>query len=108
WLQGVEEPNPLKGLGLSLYSPAIDTLAAAVTPGSPADVAGMKAGDRVVSVDDQVLDSGQEWVDYVKQRAGQSMNVLIERKGEQIRLSMTPTAVTENDETFGRVGMALQ
>lgn len=108
WLQGVDEPDPLKGLGLSLYVPPLDAVAAEITPGSPAENAGMRTGDRVVSVDGQSIDSAEIWIDYVKQRPGQALQVMIERDKEQLTLTMTPASVTEKGETFGRVGMGVQ
>ena len=108
WLKGVEEPDPLGGLGLSFYTPAVDTLAAAVTPGSPADLAGMKAGDRVLAADGEAMVSGSDWIDYVKQRPGQPIELLIERAGEEATITITPEVITENGTTVGRVGVALQ
>ncbi len=108
WLKGVEEPDPLGGLGLSFYTPAVDTLAAAVTPGSPADLAGMKAGDRVLAADGEAMVSGSDWIDYVKQRPGEPIELLIERAGEEATITITPEVITENGTTVGRVGVALQ
>lgn len=108
WLKGAEEPDPLGGLGLSFFVPEVDTLAAAVTPGSPADLAGMKPGDRVLAADGEAMTSGTDWIEYVKQRPGQPIALLLEREGEQLTLSVTPEAVTENGVTLGRVGVALQ
>lgn len=108
WLKGVEEPDPLGGLGLRFYTPAVDTLAAAVTPGSPADLAGMKAGDRVLAADGEAMVSGSDWIDYVKQRPGQPIEILIERAGEEATITITPEVITENGTTVGRVGVALQ
>lgn len=108
WLQGVEEPDPLSGLGLTLFIPPLDPVASLVTPGSPADKAGMLAGDRVISADGHNINTGESWINYVKQRPDQLMNVEVERDGRVISLTMTPEKVTENGETFGRVGMAVQ
>ena len=108
WLKGAEEPDPLGGLGLRFFVPEVDTLAAAVTPGSPADLAGMKPGDRVLAADGEAMTSGTDWIEYVKQRPGQPIVLLLEREGEQLTLSITPEVVTENDVTLGRVGVALQ
>lgn len=108
WLKGVEEPDPLRGLGLNFFTPEVDTLAAAVTPGSPAELAGMKAGDRVLAADGEAMASGTDWIDYVKQRPGQPIEMLIERDGAQSRLQVTPESVAENGTTIGRVGVALQ
>lgn len=108
WLQGVEEPDPLKGLGVTLFVPPLDAVASEITAGSPAELAGMRVGDKVIQVDGQTIDSGEAWINYVKERPGQLLDVQIERDGKRLTLAMTPAGVTEKGETFGRVGMGVR
>jgi regulator of sigma E protease len=108
WLQGDEDPDPVSGLGLTLFTPPLDPVASLVTPGSPADKAGLLAGDRIISVDDQRIETGEGWINYVRQHPDQLLRVEVEREGRSVSLAMTPETVSENGETFGRVGMAVQ
>src|SRR5690606_9446141 len=107
WLKGAEEPDPLGGLGLRFFVPEVDTLAAAVTPGSPADLAGMKPGDRVLAADGEAMTSGTDWIEYVKQRPGQPIVLLLESEGEQMSLTITTAGDPDNELTLASVGVCL-
>ncbi|WP_041523117.1 RIP metalloprotease RseP [Gilvimarinus agarilyticus] len=107
WLRGVAEPEPLSGLGVKPFLPSIDAVAADITPGSPAEQAGLMSGDKIVAANDQAIAGAREWIEFVKARPGQSIEVLVERGGESVALTMTPATVTEAGESFGRVGMAI-
>jgi regulator of sigma E protease len=107
WLRGVAEPEPLSGLGVKPFVPQVAAIAAEVSPDSPAASAGLMPGDKIIAANDQSIDSAREWIDYVKARPGQSIEVLVEREGETVTLSMTPAVITEGGESFGRVGMAI-
>ncbi len=108
WLKGVEEPDPVAGLGISFYRPSLGKVIDTVVPGSPAEAAGFKAGDELVSVDGQALTSWMAWVDYVRGHPEQALDVVVLRDGEELALTVTPESVDEEGELIGRVGMAPQ
>jgi len=108
WMSGEEEPDLFKGLGLTLYTPPVAPVASEIVADSPAERAGLQTGDRVLSADGIAVPLWENWVEYVRARPGQAIAVEYER-GEQILTSvLTPDEVTEGDETFGRVGMAVE
>lgn len=105
WLRGAEDPQPLAGLGVKPYIPEVPAIVGQVLEASPAQRAGLQAGDEIVQAGVTPINSAQDWIDFVKARPEQTFEVLIERQGERIGLSITPEKVTENGEVFGRVGM---
>lgn len=107
WLRGESEPEPLAGLGVKPFMPQVEAITAAVNPDSPAAKAGLIPGDKIIAANDQPIESAQQWIDYVKARPGQSVEVLLERDGQSLTVTMTPATVTENGQSFGRVGMAI-
>jgi regulator of sigma E protease len=107
WMSGEEEPDLFKGLGLTLYTPPVEPIVREIVPGGAAERAGLQPGDRVVSADGFPVPLWENWVEYVRARPGQVIAVEYERGGEILAAAMTPEAVTEEGESFGRVGMAV-
>lgn len=107
WQRGVAEPEPLRGLGVKPFVPSIPARAAEITPNSPAEQAGLRVGDTVVAAGGQPISRAQQWIEFVKARPGQTFAVQVERDGAIKTLHMTPAKITEQGESFGRVGMAI-
>ena len=108
WLAGEEQPDLLRGMGLTLYMPPIVPLLDEVVPDSPAQRAGLLSGDRILATDGVAMHLWGDWVDYVRERPGVTLSVLIERDGQQLTLPLTPEAVEDDSgETIGRVGVGV-
>ena len=86
--------------GAPLFVPTFHDLTPdvdALKPGSPADLAGMKAGDRVIRVNDKDISSRSELFDAVAKSNGQAMTLDV-RRGNQVKtLVVTPTPLTVQD-----------
>jgi regulator of sigma E protease len=108
WDIDAREPDPIGSIGITLYRPKILPVADKLTSGDPADMAGMRTNDLVLSVDGNEMPDWATWVEYVRARPGQTLLVLIERDGEAIPLSVMPKPVTTADnEIIGQVGMSV-
>ncbi|MDO3385786.1 RIP metalloprotease RseP [Gilvimarinus sp. SDUM040013] len=105
WLRGAEDPQPLAGLGVKPYIPEVPAIAGQILAGSPAEQAGLESGDQIVRAGIAPIGSAQDWIDFVKARPGQTFDVEVLRAGVRTNLTMTPEQVSENGESFGRVGM---
>ena len=66
-----------------------------VNPGSPAERAGIKAGDVVLSVDGQPVYTPEDLVEAIRTRPGQSFPITLERDGRALTVTVTPDAVKE-------------
>jgi regulator of sigma E protease len=108
WLKGVEEPDPIAGLGITFYRPTVGKVIDQVTPGSPADQAGFQAGDEILSVAGTPVDNWNAWVERVQQQPGEPLNVTVLRQGERQSLTVVPEAVETDAGTIGRVGVSVQ
>ena len=64
---------------------------AEVSPGSPADIAGLRAGDRIVGVDGQPLDDFEDLFTHIQDSHGAVVHLQIERNGKTRELSAAPT-----------------
>ncbi|UTF60504.1 RIP metalloprotease RseP [Gilvimarinus sp. DA14] len=105
WLRGVDEPEPLSGLGVTPYIPAVPAIAGEIQDASPASEAGLQPGDQIIAADGQAIASAQDWIDYVKARPESLINLTVERGGQELELAITPERITEAGTSFGRVGM---
>jgi regulator of sigma E protease len=63
-----------------------------VVAGSPAAVAGWRAGDVVVSVAGQPITEYRELTPLIRQHAGQTIEVVLRRGGEMVTTTVTPRA----------------
>jgi len=98
----------LDHLGMSPERPEIPPVLGRVLEDEPAEQAGLQAGDRILTADGTVVPNWRFWVDYVRDRPGATIDVAIERGGQQLRLDLTPAPHVRNDEVIGRIGAAYQ
>ena len=69
-------------------------------PGSPADRAGMEAGDRILAVDGEPTLNWWTFVDQIEQRPGQRVELTIDRDGSELIRAVTLEA-QEQDQGDG-------
>lgn len=109
WLIGESDPDMVAGLGLSLWHPPVLALIDDVVAGSPAAVAGLQSGDRIVAADGQPLADWEAWVTYVRARPGQQLSVEFERNGERHQVAMTPARkLDDSGKAYGQVGVGVK
>ncbi len=82
-------------------SPGMRVIVAAVQEGSPAALAGLRAGDNVLQVQGKVIASIRAFIQAVRAHADRPIRVSIERGGVLIDLQITPAADAEG---YGRIG----
>jgi regulator of sigma E protease len=91
-------------LGYPPLPPILDEVA----PGTPADRAGLKEGDRIQAVNGQKIEYWGQFVERVRGSKGQSVKLDLERKGQVIHTDVKPQAgVAESGETIYQVGVAV-
>ncbi len=94
----------LPKIGLAAYRPKIAPVLDDIVPGSAADRAGLKSGDRIISVGGQAVEKWENFVRAVVGSPGQPLALDIERRGQRQSLMVTPDKVSEGGATFGRIG----
>ena len=105
-----ENPNLLgQRLGLKPWQPPIPPVIGAVQPGSPADEAGLRTGDRVIAVNGEPIRDWQELVEKVRRNPGKPLELELERDGARMRLTVIPEAMPGPDGgTIGKIGAGVQ
>lgn len=82
--------NPLASIGLLPWRPVIDPIIGELIAGKPAMEAGLQPGDRIRFADAQPIETWAQWVEYVRARPEQAIDLEIERRGSLLTLQLTP------------------
>ena len=87
-------------------------LIGAVNPGSQAERAGLRVGDRVVAVSAQPVFTPEELMQAIQKRPGQTFELTVERAGQPQTLRVTAAAVKDKtpagqDVEVGRIGVSI-
>lgn len=61
-----------------------------VSKGMPADAAGISFGDKILSINEETIDSVEELITYVGDKAGHELQVKIQRGEQELAISITP------------------
>lgn len=90
WQFDPEKQDPVVSLGMIPRGPQIESVLQEVQPDSAAQKAGLQAGDRIVKVDGQILESWQSFVIQVRDNPGKPIRLEVERGGSPVALTLTP------------------
>jgi regulator of sigma E protease len=102
------ESDALERVGLRLYRPTLDPVIGQVVRGGAAERAGLAAGDRVVSVDGNPVETWDALVALIQARPETPMRLAIERGGVRQNVEVTPAAASAGQKRIGRIGAAPQ
>lgn len=104
----IQSPEVLyQQLGFKPWSPKLKPIIGNVLPESAALNAGLLKGDVLISADGVLLQDWMQWVEMVKSHPAVLINVVIERDGVQLPLSITPKSVQVEQKTEGKIGAAV-
>lgn len=96
--------NILEQIGIEPLRPAIKPILGEVMPGSPAEKAGLKAGDMLLSAQQETIPSWNQWVELIQASAGKKLDIEVFQDGERIALTLIPEI---GEDGKGRIGAAV-
>lgn len=105
-VSAVSEPDRgdlLEQLGVRPLRPSVPAVLGRVLPEGAAARAGLQAGDRLLSADDQPLADWDAWAGYVRSHANIPIRLAIERGGVGLQMEITPEAKPSPDGVIGRI-----
>ena len=100
----LSEGDLLDKLGIAPARPHDDPIVGGLLPGDPAERAGVRSGDRILSVDGNPMPTWTAFARYVRTHPGQTLNLHVERDHHEVDISLTSVTANENGQTIGRVG----
>lgn len=93
---------------IGLQPGGADVIVRAATPGDPAALAGLQAGDRIVSISGVAVKSAADVTRIVSAAAREPLQFRIERGGQAVPIQITPfEAVAADGKHIGRVGISV-
>jgi len=100
------EPGALlPGLGFEFWYPTVPAEIGTMQPGSPAERAGLAAGDRIVAVGGTPVADFPALVKLVQPQPGKTLEFTIERSGERVVVPVEVEAQHEGSKLVGRIGV---
>ncbi len=111
--RALTEPGRLlPGLGFDLATWSANTLIADAPKDSAGAKAGLRAGDRIVSVEGQPVVNASDFQSMVSSAPGREISIEVERGGSphatRLRIVAAVPRVMEQDRPVGRLGVLLQ
>jgi len=105
-LQGLSIDDIAQGqffvkLGIKPFRPPWPAMIGEIVSNSAAEKAGLKQGDKIISLDNQPIENWEAWANYVSQRPGQDIYAKIERNQQTLDLVLNPALVNGK----GRMGV---
>ncbi len=94
-------PQSTDTLGKNAIVSTPEVMVAQVLPKSPALVAGLKEGDAILRINNEVVATEKELQDAIAKNNGQVTNVLIKRGSAEQTLTVTPLAIDGGRATIG-------
>jgi len=97
----------LRALGLTRYQPPLKPVIGEVVNGGAAQRAGLNAGDEIVAISNQRIESWDQVVTIVRAHPGTQLVIEVRRGGAlQPAIAVSPETVVEGGRKIGRIGTA--
>ncbi|MDZ7663180.1 RIP metalloprotease RseP [Thiohalophilus sp.] len=105
-IQGELDPDNLFELiGFKPWRPRVEPRVGQVLEGSPAELAGLQEGDRILAIDGRQINQFTDMSEYVRQRPGVELAFKISR-GDAIRtVVITPRRIENDGREIGQIGI---
>ncbi|WP_431799352.1 RIP metalloprotease RseP [Halobacillus andaensis] len=93
-------------LGFIQGVPADKAMIGEVQQESPAEQAGLQPGDEVTAVNNESVNTWEEFTTIVREHPEEEVTLTVSRNGQTNELTVTPNRLEEGDVEIGQVGVA--
>jgi len=108
WKINQAKPDIMGSLGFTPYQPSIPPIIKAIKKDSPAERGGLKPQDRILSVNGKPFSDWIKLVQYIRDKPGQEVKLLIERKGKRMTRTVRLGEQEVNGATVALMGVFSQ
>jgi regulator of sigma E protease len=91
---------------IAALAPMSEPVLGQVVPDQPAAAAGLRPGDRIVSIDGQPVATWTQAVERIRSSPGKPLRMEVQRQDEPRTLTVTPSAEREDGALVGKIGAA--
>lgn len=95
-------------LGIEPWRPILEPVIGRVEDGRVAQGAGLQAGDRIVAVDGQTVETWERWVELIAANPRSRLEVQLQRGSERLTIDLVPERVKRGDANIGYIGAGAQ
>ncbi|MCK4710893.1 MAG: RIP metalloprotease RseP, partial [Gammaproteobacteria bacterium] len=100
-----EKTDLLKQMGFGMWRPQIPPQIDEVIAGGAAEAAGLKADDRITSLNGEIITNIRQWVDIIRANAEVEMPLVVRRDGQTVILSISPRPKMDDGKQIGYIGV---
>lgn len=97
--------DPISSLGIAPFTPIIEPVIGEVIKNSVAEKSGLQVADKVLAIDDVLIQDWKEATKIIRQKANQPIQVQVQRNQEMLTLTMTPAAIKTQQGLVGQIGV---
>ncbi len=105
WKISPDEPLPFRKLGFSPLAPEISPELAQLTSGGAGEKAGLKIGDKILSVDQKPVKDWSQFAQTIQQSPDISLNLQVLRDSQTISVTLVPARKETKDRVIGFAGL---
>jgi regulator of sigma E protease len=102
------EGDILQQMGFRNFRPMLPPVIGKVTPGGPAELAGLREGDRILAIDGQKISSWSQVVAIISDAPGRPLRLDADRQGETVSVKVTPSEADDRGRRIGRIGIGVR
>jgi len=102
------EGDILQQIGFRFYRPQLPPIIGNVAPGSVADQAGIREGDKILSIDGEPVNAWSQVLSSIRGAPGRPILIFAERQGARIGFDVTPAEVQDRGQRIGRIGIGVR
>ena len=100
-----EQIDLIAELGFSTWRPDIPPIIDEVVAGGAAETGGIVANDKILSISGELIKNVHQWVKVIRANPGKPLEVVVIRSGQKKTLEITPGIRSENNESYGFIGV---
>jgi len=106
WQFSPDKVSALTSLGITPFRPKVHNELAMIAEQSPAELAGLLVGDKLIAVGDKQTADWLTFAKEIKLFPATKVSITINRDGEVLNLPITPNSIEQSGRSVGYIGVA--